>query len=687
MAQVINTNVGSLNAQRQLNMSQKSQQTSMERLSSGLRINSAKDDAAGLAISTKFDSQVRGLEQANRNANDGISVAQTAEGSMQEMTSILQRMRELGLQSANDSNSSEERGFIQQEMDQMTEELDRISENTEFNGAKLLNSEQTKSFQIGANSGQTIDIELKDVSSKALGLTNTDAKGDLNSGRVGGGEIGAGDVNLNGVALGPIADISKNPDGTDATQGVTAKQVAADVNSKSAETGVTADAYNTVKGDKDASGVVRGLTIKVGGNNEVTINSDSKEELVTNINEKVAGVKASLSDDGELVLSNDNGDDIKIGGGVAGSGLTEKTNHGYVSLTSQDGSDIKMTTGKSGTNADVQALGFNVSNGADKLEGSTVDANTFTAKKDGVTGGETLTINGASIGSSVNGSLAAKVSAINSASSDSDVTADFRSEAKLDLGAAVQDKTNINGKKFEINGKEVALSNNYQTSTVATDASNNAIRKANAEQLIEDINGTEGLGVTATLDGNSVVLTAQDTGKEITLKDGDIGSAMNANVTGTAAGIDDLAAETKSALGSIQLTSTKGEDITIKGSEDGLKAFGLNEQGGDDTQVQSGLDVTSVSGSNDAIDRIDAALGKISEARADLGAKQNRLNSTINNNANVQQNLSAANSRIKDADFAKESSNLSRTQVLQQAGTSMLAQANQSTQSVLSLLG
>lgn len=170
MALTINTNVASLNAQRNLSGSQSALGTAMQRLSSGLRVNSAKDDAAGLAISNRMTSQIRGLNQAVRNANDGISLAQTAEGALQETTNLLQRMRELAVQSSNDTNSSEDRASLQAEVSQLIEELDRIASTTKFNGRGLLNgSTNAAQFQVGADANQTISITIAQVSAGALG--------------------------------------------------------------------------------------------------------------------------------------------------------------------------------------------------------------------------------------------------------------------------------------------------------------------------------------------------------------------------------------------------------------------------------------------------------------------------------------------------------------------------------------
>jgi len=177
MAVVINTNVASLNAQRNLNKSQLGLNKSMQRLSSGLRINSAKDDAAGLAISDRMTSQIRGLNQAQRNAQDGISLSQTAEGALVETTNLLQRMRELAVQSANDTNSSTDRASLDAEFSQLQAEIQRIADNTEFNGRTLLNGSATAglTFHVGANAGETITLSINSMGLSGLGVDSGDA--------------------------------------------------------------------------------------------------------------------------------------------------------------------------------------------------------------------------------------------------------------------------------------------------------------------------------------------------------------------------------------------------------------------------------------------------------------------------------------------------------------------------------
>jgi flagellin len=185
MAQVINTNSLSLMAQNNLNKSQSSLGTAIERLSSGLRINSAKDDAAGQAISNRFTANIKGLTQASRNANDGISLAQTTEGALNEVNDNLQNIRRLTVQSQTGSNSTSDLKSIQDEIDQRLAEINRISEQTDFNGVKVLSGDQKLTIQVGANDGETIDIDLKDINAKTLGLDKFSVANPIDTSKVG----------------------------------------------------------------------------------------------------------------------------------------------------------------------------------------------------------------------------------------------------------------------------------------------------------------------------------------------------------------------------------------------------------------------------------------------------------------------------------------------------------------------
>jgi len=234
MALSVNTNVASLNAQRNLSKSSDALGTSMQRLSSGMKINSAKDDAAGLQIANRLSSQINGLGVAQRNANDGISMSQTAEGAMQESSNILQRMRDLSLQSANGSNDANARAALQKEVGALQQELTRIAETTKFGGTSLLDgSFGTKQFQVGSNANETINVTLRDVSADAIGANEIDGAGsvfgaDAATGTMAANEaIAAGTLNINGVDVALLAD-----DGADGA--------AAKINA--AATGVVAEA-------------------------------------------------------------------------------------------------------------------------------------------------------------------------------------------------------------------------------------------------------------------------------------------------------------------------------------------------------------------------------------------------------------------------------------------------------------
>ena len=330
MPQIINTNIMSLNSQRQLNKSQLMQNEAMERLSSGLRVNSAKDDAAGLAIATGMESQIRGINQAVRNANDGISMSQTAEGAMDEMTNILQRLRELAIQSANDTNSASNRASIQAEVGQLYDELDRIANVTQFNGVNVLDgSVGSTTLQIGANAGENLTFSIDSVTTRDLNLNAVSGLGELNGGRVNNtaatldDEIAINGVGLTGVLMGANRAVAMETE----------------INSKSGITGVTASAYNVVEGVGGQTGITSGLQI-----NSVTLGATgSMEDLVDTINRDVPGVIAAVGNSGSLLLSNDTGADIDIGANGSQVGLVDIDNYtGYLALSSADQSPVEI---------------------------------------------------------------------------------------------------------------------------------------------------------------------------------------------------------------------------------------------------------------------------------------------------------------------------------------------------------
>ena len=472
MALSINTNLASLNAQRNQNQTSNDLSTAIARLSSGLRINSAKDDAAGLAIADRFTSQIRGLTQAARNANDGISLAQTAEGALSSVTDNLQRIRELAVQSVNSTNSSSDRASLQLEVAQLQSEIDRVATQTSFNGTNLLDgSFVSKAFQVGANVGQTIT-----VSSIASSRTS---------------------------ALGAYQGFS--------------------LSSQSVGT---------------ASNTASALTVTVGGGSAVAL--------------------GSVARDGKAIASAINNGNV--------AGLTATANATSVAAATQ-------TT--SGT----------------------------------VSGSAVYTVNGVAI---------------------------------------------------TIAGVVGAASSNRASAVAAINAQSAAT------------------GVTATDTGSGVSLGAAD-GRNITTL-----YAATGFTTSTVADFGLAADATTASTISINYAAPTG----TTGSVVFAQTTGLNATtaiAGTGTAVGA-IDISSVAGANAALSSIDAALSTVSSSRASLGAIQNRFSSTISNLQTTTENLSASRSRIQDADFAQETANLSRAQVLQQAGTAMIAQANQLPNQVLTLL-
>ncbi|MGK5078242.1 flagellin [Janthinobacterium sp. HLX7-2] len=373
MAAVISTNIASLNAQRNLNSSQSALSTSLQRLSSGLRINSAKDDAAGLAISERFTSQIRGLDQARRNANDGVSLLQTAEGSLASTGDILQRVRELAVQSSNATNSAGDRKAIQAEVGQLLSEADRISQTSEFNGMKLLDgSFGTASFQVGANAGQTIQATTANFRTNNYGNNEV---GTTAPATTTGAAYTAGSFSIQGLQSATL----------NVGTGDTAQTLAASINGATEKTGVAASAKTEESAKFIANGVYSlALTSDNGTAANVTftvgasLNASGLASAVSAFNDVSAstGVTAKLnsSNDG-LILTNAAGNNITLannstnvahtvtaaainGAGTVGTPATiaasggTATTMGYISMNSDKGFSIGNVTT---TNAVVAA--------------------------------------------------------------------------------------------------------------------------------------------------------------------------------------------------------------------------------------------------------------------------------------------------------------------------------------------
>ena len=467
MAQVINTNIASINAQRNLNESQSSLNTSLERLSTGLRINSAKDDAAGLAIAERFTTQIRGLEQAQRNANDGISFAQTAEGALGTIGDALQRVRELAVQSINDTNSASDRQALNNEVSQLLAEVGRVADSTQFNGKNILDGTASSlTFQVGANQGQTIDVNGVDARSSQLGAATA-----------------------NGTSI--------------------AKSV-------------------------------------------LTANTDT------------------------LTI---------------------------------EGQDIDL---------------------------STIDTNTEL------------------------------VDAINLLAGDTGVQAQKDSSTSIELAYTADAD---DARTLTINNVDIAIA-----------------AGATADDVEEAVNAvTNSTGVTASNDGGNITFS-NTSGADIAIgQDADVTTGGVDLFAGANPGTAGDAGEETFQAG-ITLSTDVGGNPSITGTGTALADSGLNALTFND-DVLSDVDVLTGANASDSLRTLDFALQQVNGLRAELGAVQTRFESTIDNLSVTSENLTASRSRIQDADFAAETANLTRAQILQQAGTSVLAQANSIPQNVLSLLG
>ena len=426
MALMINSNIASLNAQRQLTSAGADLDQASERLSSGKRINSAADDAAGLSISNRMTSQIRGLDQAIRNANDGISLIQTAEGALDESTNILQRMRELAVQSSNGTYSDADRVTIDGEVQQLVSELDRIAETTSFNGEKILDASQGKiNLQVGSEKSEIISFEIGAVDSSTLGLGST-------SSDLAGADIAAslsfeeGDILINGQGLNAFSS-------TTGATNESLQNLINDINTNIS--GVTASGFNTITATTVGDGVLTGgdsfdITVHaIDAGADVTYSvtdTANLKEMVAAINEKTGGaVAAAINDDGKLTLSNATGAAMTITDDTTSdtaSGGLNGVYQGALSLTSDDGSAVTVTKGVNGTDTDLESLGFREIAAAGEMKGEGLDSSeqsTALAVNDLKINGVTIEATNATDGHT----LAKKVSNINDVTDQTGVTA------------------------------------------------------------------------------------------------------------------------------------------------------------------------------------------------------------------------------------------------------------------------
>lgn len=704
MAQVINTNIASLNAQRNLNSSQAGTNQALERLSSGLRINGAKDDAAGLAISTRFTSQINGLNVAVRNANDGISLAETAEASMGSMTDSLQRLRELAVQSANGSYSDTDRQLLNEEAKALIAEVGRVADTANFNGVKLLDGSYNSDFQIGANAGETISVSIGNLSTDTLGVSD---KNGLTASATDSG-IAVGDLTINGVAVGA----SKASDDSLSSDGNVASSIskAAAINAVSEQSGVTAVVdTNTVAGTS-MTGANDSGTVTINGTNiTVTTTTDTAATRTAvaeaiNAQSGLTGVTAVDTGDDtqgiQLVAADGRNVELAFGGTLDGArtGLASAgTYEGGYTLVANAGVDEITVGGTNTTNAGLRAGSYEASESAVSTDTRRLSAATDATST--LDAGD-LVINGVGIGAAV---------ATDDTSSSAAADSSAKEASAISIAAAINRSSAETGVTAEVNANIVeGASVTYEAGNASMELNGVAITltdggsaEANRTAAVSAINAQAGLtGVLAEDTGSGVTLTAAD-GRNIVMSYDD--TSVNTTLVeidkfglnlADAEAVADLTAVTTDGItnyGTVTLKSA-GE-FTVSGGTNGnaaLESLGFEAGifgGAEAGQYLSDVDLSTQQGATDALAAIDNALGSITASRSELGAVQNRFIATIENLSATSEKFSAANSRIQDADFAAEAANLARNQALQQAGVSILAQANAQSQQVLQLLG
>ena len=724
MAIVINSNISSLNAQRALGESQKMQQQAMERLSSGQRINSAADDAAGLAISNNFTSQIKGLTQAVRNANDAVSLAQTAEGGLDETTDILQRMRELAVQASSSTLTTSDRTSIQAEITALTAEIDRIASTTQYNSANVLDgSAKALSFQVGDKAGQTVSLSIDDASSTGLNLnTSAAASGALFGALVTDmSSVSVDDISINGKNWSAIANgaavtvvtngtsiattLDMQVGGGDANDGA-AEHIALAINSNTAEHGVTATARTVIDGVA-GSGIETDFTIQVAGMGTVTIaDSFGMQDLVDKINSSTGAVTASLNDAGGLRLIQEQGRLVTLANGGAGTvGLADAGYNGQISLSSADGSAIEISVGSNaaGSHADVNAMGFDVGNFGNDVNGvATYSVTSKSVKGDQVLTGHTgITINGHELGSTPLGqtvtTAADYAAAVNAISHLTGVSASAKTVATMTVGgmdsATVTAFDGTDG--ITINGTTVTPANNRTLTDTVSDI-NTAMRNVGNDIYATLVTGTNTIQLVSESGASITLLEVDADNSTNVITTVETGDGTDNDEAGTSASdIDPAAGHTFS--GQLTFTSTTGP-ITFGHVNAGTTALRATAQTALDTlgvrlsdsvtatTTTSGVDLSSATKASAAITAIDNALTSLNTMRGSLGALQNRMEHTISSLSQTVENHSASRSRVMDADFAAESAALAKAQVLAQASTAMLAQANAAPQLALQLL-
>ncbi|MEO5954702.1 MAG: flagellin [Nitrospiraceae bacterium] len=619
MALTVNTNIPSLTAQRNLGNSNDMLAKSLERLSSGLRVNRSADDAAGLSIATKLSMQSRGLRVAVRNAGDAGSLVNTAEGAFNVATNIIGRLRELAVQAASDTNTAQDRATLGGESNLLVAELNRLASTTEFNGASLLDgSFASGKVQVGANADQTISFSLGDVRAAQLGkfaafsVNIDDSIGSLGASQQSGfGNITAGEFNINGQLVGATA--------------ATDDQVSVlEINYAAVSSGTSTFSATSQLGGALAAGAA---ALYINGTAITSLANTSGASIMS-------GTSTAYTQNSEFVSA--------MVAKINAAGITNVTarvtsgNQGFV-LVATKGTDIKLSLSAAASmGSQLSQIGL-----ASQVVGS------------GNATSEVSTYNGQS------GAIS-KAAAINNVRGKTGVAAvavpNVVSQATgITAGTLAANDLFING--FAIDA----------TANIAAGDATGVLRAAiNAK--------TASTGVTAGVNGSGgLVLTAAD------------GRNISAYTTANGATLSGASAGGNLYRGAVRMTSQ--QDVSFSGATTDIGSASTTVPY--TTNLDNSLsvmDLSTQSGANTAIMSLDAALAQISKVRSDVGALQSRLDLTTQALTVSAENQEAAAARIKDADFAYETAQFTRNQILVQAGTAILSQANSTSQIALQLL-
>ena len=777
----INTNINSLNAASTLNSNSVAQSSAMQQLSTGLRINSSKDDAAGLAIATGMNSNIRGISMAIKNANDGISLSQTADSALSSVTNMLQRMRELAVQSSNGTLTSSNRSSMQLEVTQLVSEINNIGNTSNFNGIKLFDgSASNLSLQTNAYAGNTVNLGVSAMNSNLLGLgsrSGLTATGFDYAGTTYGisaavspsmsvKSLSSGDLILNGVTVGSSTAASDSLSSSFNSASAIAKVAA--INAVSAQTGVTATALST-----DATGIAMTAFVPTAGTATLSASLNINGVTISGINlvgntstdraTTVAAINSYSSQTG--VVATDTGSDYT---GVSLSAADGRNITAQVYNTAAGGTANTVTAAMMGVNASEVAMTA-TSPAANLFTGSFVLASTTNSpitiattvtgniSNSGLTVGtynanttymsslQRGTASGAAAGTAANiasatamslqsGDLVINGVAIGAAlssydkASDTTATGSLKSASAIAMAAAINAQSSATGVTATANANTF-VGTNFTAFTAAQKAnlyingvqiaiSTTSTTGAKAADVVSAINAYAGsTGVVASDNGQGLTLTAQDgrnlelgigTAGGITLSAANLGLSPSVATIGNsgtsgyipiATAVDSLASASYASTYYTGVTLSSQTNFTItagsKGSSSTVNAlvdlnalgFQAGTYGGSNNGTSiSQINIGTVAGSQTAMTAIDAALSTISNQRSNLGAIQNRLQAAVDNLTSSTTNLQTAQGRIQDTDYSATTTAMSKAQIISQAATAMLAQANQQPQLVLSLL-